>query len=177
MNVETVITGTLDENCYVLKKDDKCLVIDPGDDYPKIKAVIGDSKIVGVLLTHSHFDHVGALRNFLGKRSIKFFKRSNTQEMEYEVGPFKFSVIFTPGHSNDSITFYFEEDKIMFVGDFIFKESIGRCDLPGSDKSAMEESLRKIINYDDDITLYNGHGSSTTLGYEKENNIYLKEVQ
>lgn len=176
MNVEVVITGTLDENCYVLKKDDKCLVIDPGDDYSKIKSVIGDSKVIGVLLTHSHFDHVGALRNFLGKRSIKFFKRSNTQEMEYEVGPFKFSVIFTPGHSNDSITFYFKDDNSMFVGDFIFRESIGRYDLPGGNESDMRASLKKIVMYDDDIVLYNGHGSSTTLGYEKDNNVYLKEV-
>lgn len=176
MNVEVVVTGTLDENCYVLKKDDKCLVIDPGDDYHKIKAVVGDSKVVGVLLTHSHFDHVGALRNFLGKKSIKFFKRSSTSEESYEVGPFKFSVIFTPGHSNDSISFYFEEEKMMFVGDFIFKESIGRCDLPGGSSKEMHDSLVKIVKYDDDIKLFSGHGPSSSLSYEKKNNLYLKEV-
>lgn len=176
MNVETVITGTLDENCYVIKKEDKCLIVDPGDDYLKIKEVIGDYKVVGVLLTHSHFDHVGALRNFLGKKSIKFFKKSNTNEKSYEVEPFKFSVIYTPGHSNDSITFYFEEERIMFDGDFVFKETIGRCDLPGSSEKEMLESLKKIKQYDDDIILYNGHGEKTTIGYEKENNPYLKEV-
>ena len=57
---------------------------------------------------------------------------------------FKFKCIYTPGHSKDSVTFYFEEEKIMFVGDFIFKDSIGRCDLPGGSESEMKESINKI---------------------------------
>ena len=61
----------------------------------------------------------------------------------------------------------------MFCGDFIFKESIGRCDLPGGSESEMEDSIKKILEYPDDITLYPGHNEITTLGYEKENNQYL----
>ncbi len=68
MEIETVVTGALDENCYILKKNNTCLVIDPGSDYPEIKEKIGDNKILGVLITHAHFDHVGALRNFLTKK-------------------------------------------------------------------------------------------------------------
>lgn len=174
MKVETVVTGAIEENCYILKKNNTCLVIDPGDDYPKIKEKIGDDKVVGVLVTHSHFDHVGALRNFLNKRSIKVFKKSNLQEKEYELGDFKFEVIYTPGHSADSVTFYFKEDKIMFVGDFIFQGSIGRCDLPTGDENVMKRSLENIKKYDDDITLYPGHGNKTTLKEEKENNVFMK---
>ena len=174
MEVIKVITGVIEENCYILKKDNTCLVIDPGDDFPKIKEKIGDNKVVGVLVTHSHFDHVGALRNFLNKRSIKVFKKSNLQEREYELGNFKFEVIYTPGHSADSVTFYFKDDKCMFVGDFIFNGSIGRCDLPTGDESVMKKSLENIKKYDRDIKLYPGHGEDTTLGNEIDNNIYFK---
>jgi len=174
MEIIKVVTGALDENCYVLVKGDNCLVIDPGDDFHKIKEVINGRKVLGVLITHSHFDHIGALRNFLTKRSIKIFKRSNLEEKDYTIGDFKFSCIHTPGHSRDSVTFYFPEDEVMFVGDFIFKESIGRVDLPGGNNNEMNMSIAKILMYDDEIVLYPGHNEDTTLGYEKENNPYLK---
>lgn len=174
MEIKKVVTGALDENCYILIQDGECLIVDPGADFPKIKDEIGANKVLGVLITHSHFDHIGALRNFLTKRSIKIFKRSNVEEKEYEIGKFKFKGIHTPGHSKDSVTFYFEDEKIMFIGDFIFKDSIGRCDLPGGDSKEMKNSIEKILKYDDDIKLYPGHYEDTTLGEERENNKYLK---
>ena len=175
MEVKTVVTGYLDENCYLLIKNKTCLVVDPGDEYNKIKEAIGDNKVLGVLITHSHFDHIGALRNFLTKRSIKIFKRSNLVENKtYSIGDFNFKCIYTPGHSKDSVTFFFEEDKKMFIGDFIFKESIGRTDFPGGSDTDMSNSIQKILTYDDDIELYPGHNEITNLGYEKENNPFLK---
>ena len=174
MDIKCVVVGYLDENCYVLSKNGNCLIVDPGDNYNKIREQIGDNKVLGVLITHSHADHIGALRNFLTKRSIKIFKRSNLEEKEYSIGDFKFNVIHTPGHSKDSVTFYFEEDNVMFCGDFIFNESIGRCDLPGGSEAEMKESIKKILEYPDDIKLYPGHNSNTTLGYERENNPFLK---
>lgn len=174
MDIKTVVTGYLDENCYLLIKNGTCLVVDPGGDYNDIKEAIGDNKVLGVLITHSHFDHIGALRNFLVKRSIKIFKKSNLEEKEYTIGDFKFKCIYTPGHSKDSVSFYFEEEKLLFCGDFIFNDSIGRCDLPGGSEIEMKESLEMIKNYPDDITLYPGHDSMTTLGYEKKNNPYMK---
>lgn len=173
MEIKCVVTGFLDENCYLLIKDGKCLVVDPGDDFHKIKDEIGDNKVLGVLITHSHADHIGALRNFLTKRSIKIFKKSNLEEKEYSIGDFKFKCIYTPGHSKDSVTFYFEEEKIMFIGDFIFKESIGRCDLPGGSEAEMKQSIKKILEYPDDIRLYPGHCQDTSLGDEKINNPFL----
>ena len=175
MEIKRVITGALDENCYVLVKNGTCLVVDPGADYNKIREEIGDDKVLGVLITHSHFDHIGALRNFLTKRSIKIFKRSNLEEKEYTIGDFKFKCIHTPGHSKDSVTFYFEEDNAMFVGDFIFEGSIGRVDLPGGSKTEMEESLSNFKKMENDVKLYPGHGESTTLNKEKETNPYFIE--
>ncbi len=174
MEIKKIVTGFLDENCYVLIKNNTCLVIDPGDDFPKIKQEIGDNKILAVLITHSHFDHIGALRNFLTKKSIKIFKKSNLEEKEYTVGDFTFECIYTPGHSKDSVTFYFKEDNVMFVGDFIFKESIGRTDLPGGSNEEMQESIKKILTYDDKINLFPGHNEETTLEYEKSHNPFLK---
>ena len=174
MEIKTVVTGYLDENCYILIKNNTCLVVDPGDDYQKIKEEVGDNKVLGVLITHSHFDHIGALRNFLTKRSIKIFKKSNLEEKNYKIGEFEFKCIYTPGHSKDSVTFYFEEEQVMFVGDFVFKESIGRTDLPGGDEQEMQQSIQKLLTYSDDITLYPGHNEITTIKYEKEKNPFLR---
>lgn len=174
MEIKKIITGVLDENCYVLIKNNTAIIIDPGDDYLNIKDAIGDNKVLAVLITHSHFDHIGALRNFLTKRSIKIFKKSSLEEKEYTIGDFKFNCIYTPGHSKDSVSFYFEEDNCMFVGDFIFKESIGRTDLPGGDNNDMKASLTKLLTFDENIVLYPGHDDETTLKYEKEHNPYLK---
>lgn len=173
MEVKKVVVGALEENCYILEKDNTCLVVDPGADYQKIKDVIGDKKVLGVLITHSHFDHIGALRNFLTKRSVKIFKKSNLEEKEYKIGDFTFECIYTPGHSKDSVTFYFKEENIMFIGDFIFKESIGRTDLPGGDPIEMQDSIEKIKNYDKTITIYPGHYEESTLENEFKKNSFL----
>ena len=175
MEVTQVVTGFLEANCYVIKKDDKALVVDPGDDYHLIKEAIGDTKVAAVLITHSHSDHVGALRNFLTTKSMKIFKFSNTEEGKvYGIDGFSFEVIFAPGHSKDSIIFYFKESKEMFVGDFIFKDSIGRCDLPGGSEHEMFKSLSMIKHYPDDITVYPGHREISSLGREKEYNPFFQ---
>lgn len=174
MEIKKIVTGVLDENCYVLIKNNTAIIVDPGDDYQNIQEAIGDNKVLAVLITHSHFDHIGALRNFLTKRSIKIFKKSSLEEKEYTIGNFNFRCIYTPGHSKDSVSFFFEENNCMFVGDFIFKESIGRTDLPGGDNNDMKESLNKLLTFDESITLYPGHDDETTLKYEKEHNPYLK---
>ena len=81
---------------------------------------------------------------------------------------FNYEVIKTPGHTSDSLTFYFEKDKIMFTGDFIFYHTCGRCDLETSNVNDMINSLNEFKHYDDDITIYPGHGRDTVLGEEKK---------
>ena len=173
MEIKTVVVGSLDTNCYILIKNNNAIVIDPGDDYDKIINEIGANKIVGVLITRNHFDHVGALLNF-DKDLIYDF--SNLEEKEYIISDFNFEVIYTPGHTSDSVSYYFKEIDSLFCGDFIFYESIGRCDLPTGDFNAMRESINKIKKYPKNTKIYPGHDISTSLVHEIENNIYFKEV-
>ena len=163
MEINRVIVGPLQTNCYILSKDNICLVIDPGDEINKINEVIGNKKVLGVIVTHSHFDHIGALSYF--NENI-IMDKSNLEEQEYNIGGLKFEVIYTPGHKEDSITIYFRKEKVMFTGDFIFKDDIGRTDLQGGDMTLMIDSLNKMKEYNKDIIIYPGHGDMTNLGIE-----------
>ena len=162
MKINRLVLGLLDTNCYVLEKDNKCLIIDPADDYERIRDVIGNKELVGVIVTHYHFDHIGALYNF-SKHLI--LDKNNLEEKEYNIEGFCFEIIYTPGHKEDAITIYFKEENIMFTGDFIFKGNIGRTDLPGGNYIEMLKSLDKISKYDKNITVYPGHGDETNLHF------------
>lgn len=173
MQVKRIVTGNLEENCYILIDNDKCLVIDPGDDYFKIKKEIGLLKVVGVLLTHKHFDHIGALNDLLASYDVTVYSKDNLSEGINTIDCFTFESIYTPGHTIDSVTYYFKSDKIMFTGDFLFKNNIGRCDLPTGNFDMMKKSLFKIKKYEADTIIYPGHGEDSTLDYEFNNNYYL----
>jgi len=141
--------------------------------FEKIKKAIGNRKVLKILITHKHFDHIGALYDIMNLEKIESIDASNLKEAEYKIGPFTFEVIKTPGHSEDSICFYFKDEKVMFVGDFIFKRNIGRCDLPTGSFEEMKKSIEKIRKYPKNIILYPGHGSSTTLEEECLQNPYF----
>lgn len=171
MKVKTLVLGPLKTNCYLIEKENNCLIIDPASDFELIKREIGSLNIVGILITHYHFDHIGALKELVSFYNVPIYDyKSNSTS----VNDFNFEVIHNPGHTSDSVSFYFKQDKIMFVGDFIFKGTIGRTDLDTGNDLDMMDSLEKLKKYPDDIHIYPGHGSSTYLEYEKENNMYLK---
>lgn len=159
MQITCLEVGPLSTNCYLLEKENKVLIIDPGDEFLKIKNAISNKEVVGCLVTHYHFDHIGALPLIL--------KEYNIKENDYHGNLFDLAILDTKGHTKDSKTFYFKKEKIMFCGDFIFYHSIGRTDLGGSDED-MKESLNYIRKYSDDIKIYPGHGKETTLGEEKK---------
>lgn len=174
MIVNRVITGELEENCYIIEINNECIVVDPGDDYEKIKEKIKE-EIVGIFITHHHHDHIGALekiRNDYGYE-VPIYEYKNLKESMYNISSFNFEVIYTKGHSDDSITFYFPKEKVMFTGDFLFKNTIGRCDMPGGSVKQMNNSIEKIKKYPNDIVIYPGHGDKTVLEYEKNNNYYF----
>lgn len=163
MKIDKVVVGALKTNCYILSKGNNCIIIDPGDEYNKIKKVIGLKKVIGIIVTHYHFDHIGALNNF--NKTI-IYDINNLEEKENIIGDFKFEVIYTPGHKDDCISIYFKEDEVMFTGDFIFKGTIGRMDLEGGSVPDMKNSLEKIKKYNKNIIIYPGHGDNTILKNE-----------
>jgi len=176
VKIDIVRVGELKCNCYILDIDNKVLIVDPGDDALKIVDAVGDRDVIGIIITHYHFDHIGALDELVNKYGVSVYDKSNMCEGNNRVGKFVFEVIYTPGHKEDAITIYFKEDKCMFCGDFIFRDSIGRCDLPGGNIREMVESIKKIKKYDKDIDIYPGHGNKTTLEYEINNNMYFLDI-
>lgn len=176
MKIEKIEVGYLQTNCYILVKNNNCLIIDPGDEADKIIAKVGNLNVVGIIITHYHFDHIGALNNIKNKYNVEVYDINNLDEKEYKIDDFIFEVIYTKGHHNTCISIYFKEEKVMFTGDFLFKESIGRTDLETGDILEMKNSLEKIKKYLQDIKIYPGHGETSTLEYEFINNIYLRKV-
>lgn len=174
MNIDIIKTGYLKENCYVLSIKNECLIIDPGDDFDKIEKVVGNKKVLKVLITHYHFDHVGVLSDIIKKYNCDVIDYKSNQNNI--INDFEFKIINTKGHKEDCITFYFEKDNVMFTGDFIFKDSIGRTDLKGGSIIEMKKSIDKIKKYPKKTILYPGHGDRTTLEYEINNNVFLKGI-
>lgn len=154
MNIKKIVVGQLEENCYILEKDGKYLVIDPGEEFKKIDAEI-KGELEEILVTHNHFDHIGALKELEGKYGLK--------ANDYKRNTFKYEVIETPGHTSDSKTFYFPDENVMFTGDFLFYNSIGRMDLPTGSQEKMQQSLEKISKYPLDTKIYPGHFYSGVL--------------
>lgn len=171
MNIKCIEVGYLQTNCYIVEKNSDVLIIDPGDEADKIISNIGDFNVKAILITHYHFDHIGALEILRDKYRVNIIDYNNAGQ-EFNIGEFDFKVISTKGHTDDSVTFYFKKEKIMFTGDFLFKESIGRTDFKNSNYDDMLNSIELIKKYSDDISIYPGHGESSTLLHERQNNIF-----
>ena len=164
MDIKIVPVGYLEANCYIITQNNKTVIIDPGAEYEKIKKICQEKNLEGILITHHNFDHIGALKELEKDYNLKH----NPQKIE----GFNYQILKTSGHSKDSLSFYFPDEKLLFSGDFIFYHTIGRWDLEGGDFKEMQESIKKILSYPKDIKIYPGHGKSTTL---KEEENYLKK--
>ena len=113
MNIERVVVGYLMENCYILDIDKKVLIIDPGDESKKIIDKIGKREVLGILITHEHFDHIGAVNDLVEKYNCNVYKYGVLNIGENKIGNFKFDVLYMPGHKDDLVCFYFKEDKVI----------------------------------------------------------------
>ena len=163
MKIERLVVGPIETNCYLLINNDKCVIIDPGAEANMIIGHIFDNNLtpVGYLITHTHYDHIEGLDEIVEEFNIDLMEPNS--EFNYEV-------IATPGHKEDCLSFYFKEENVLFSGDTLFKDTIGRVDLPGGCEETMMKTIELLKQLPDETVVYPGHGPSTTIEYEKENN-------
>lgn len=174
INIICIVNGYLEENCYIIHNNKEALIVDPGSEEDKIFKKINDLnlKVIGILVTHYHFDHVKVLDKVKEKYKIKVYDYNNIGNNK--INDFEFEIIENYGHTLDSVSFYFKSNKIMFTGDFVFKETIGNYDI--INEKTMYESLKKFSRLNKDIIIYPGHGMSSTIGHELENNPFIRSV-
>lgn len=178
LTVETFYFNPYRECTYVLSDKDKhAVVIDAGMYEEREKARFAQHikteqlEVVALLITHAHPDHVCGVEFMEATYGLKAIIQPC--EGKLNIPNFHIQVVATPGHKEDCVCYHLPEDKIIFTGDTLFQESIGRTDLPGGDMGLLISSLKKLELLPDDTKVYPGHGYPTTIGHEKQYNPYL----
>lgn len=204
MKMLQMILGPLNTNCYIVYGvDKKAAVIDPGFSPEVIWSVVEENGLTleKILLTHAHFDHITAVEE-MRKKGAELYLHKDDEEMLYnsdlnymrgfagkelhfkkaehlledgdiiEIGGETLTVLHTPGHTKGSVCYLSEN--MMFSGDTLFRDGIGRTDLYGGSFGTLSSSLERLKGLEKDYTVYPGHGEQTALQYEKNNNIYMK---
>ncbi|HEX4010070.1 MAG TPA: MBL fold metallo-hydrolase [Solirubrobacteraceae bacterium] len=203
--------GPVQENCYVVRAPDadRAVIVDPGDEAERIITALDAlniNTVDAILLTHTHFDHVGAVAPVARATGAPVY----CPELETEVladinasvswpgfGPFEsydadetvtggetlelagleFDVMFVPGHSPGHVSYGLKDHDALFSGDVLFQGAVGRVDLPGGDWPTLLASIESLLAaYPAETTVYPGHMGLTTLGVERDTNPFLREL-
>jgi glyoxylase-like metal-dependent hydrolase (beta-lactamase superfamily II) len=210
MDVRMFTVGPVAENAYILRRDgsDRALIVDPGDEAPRILQAADELGVTidGILLTHTHFDHIGAvapiakatgapvwcpeietpvladINSFVpwpGFGPYESYDADHTVSggEKLDLAGMEIDVIFTPGHSPGHVTYSIPDEDAIFSGDVLFQGSVGRTDLPGGDWATLLESIRTLVDsHPPETTVYPGHMGITTLGAERTTNPFLAEL-
>ncbi|MCX7921928.1 MAG: MBL fold metallo-hydrolase [Clostridia bacterium] len=203
MILEYLTTGMFSSNCYVVGDNGEGVIIDPGANYTEILELVEKSglKIKYIILTHGHIDHICSVDELRSKIDAKVIMHQDDSEFltnslfngafmmgrnnafnpadEFvkdkdvlSVGGLIFEIIHTPGHTPGCICI--KVGNTLFTGDTLFKTSIGRTDLAKGDYGAIIDSIKtKLMNLDNEVIVYPGHGDSTTIGFEKRHNPFI----
>lgn len=199
MKLDILPIGLYEENSYILHEDGHVLFIDPGRFAKELIAHVKEDEVVdGIVLTHGHEDHTGAVDDLVDHYGCKVYMHSNDLMLtnaslgvrkrgyeapifheitpltsgDMEIGTFHITVYETPGHTSGSCLIRYKQS--LFTGDTLFKNSIGRTDLFGGNEMEMMQSLRFIQSLPNDLTVYPGHGPSSSIAKEKRTNPYLQ---
>lgn len=194
MNITVLPLGSLQANCYVVAEGETCAVIDPGAQGVQLVSWLKDNRLTpeAVLLTHGHYDHVGAVQALVEAFGVDVYLHKGDTTMTGElaqglywnklyaegdtvtVGGMAFRVLHTPGHTPGSVCLKLGDT--LFAGDTLFEGSCGRTDFPGGSWEQMMASLRRLSNLEENCTVLPGHGGKTTLERERAYNPYMKEA-
>jgi glyoxylase-like metal-dependent hydrolase (beta-lactamase superfamily II) len=211
IDVRMFTVGPVQENTYIVraKDSDHAVIVDPGDEAERILGALealGIEHVDAILLTHTHFDHIGAVAPVAAATGAPVY----CPELEREVlanimdyvpwpgfGPFesyeadhtvaggetlelagmKLDVLFTPGHSPGHVTYAVRDERALFSGDVLFQGSVGRVDLPGGDWPTLLSSIQSLVDeFEPETVVYPGHMGITTLERERATNPFLREL-
>lgn len=202
--------GPVQEISYIVvgPGGDQCVIVDPGDEAERLLAAMADLGVSckAILLTHTHFDHVGAvapvatatgaevwcpeieqpvlanIMEFVPWPGFGPFENWNAENLisggeTLELAGMTIEVVFTPGHSPGHVTYVFEGGKMLLSGDVLFQGSVGRVDLPGGDGPTLIRSIAGLLDaFPDEAVVYPGHGPLTSLGAERATNPFLQSL-
>ena len=201
--IKRLILGTMQTNCYVVFNENKdCLIIDPGANGQKVARYITENELhlQAILLTHGHFDHVGAVDYLYQRYQCPIYTHHETIELlhnaklnlstfeepfvvdapiidteeRFSINDFDIQWFLLEGHCQGSSMIYIESEDALFSGDVLFAGSIGRFDFPTSSTQKTKKTLQFIKNMSFDARLLPGHGEESTLKHEQNHNYYLK---
>jgi hydroxyacylglutathione hydrolase len=210
MDVRTFTVGPVQENCHIARREDsgEAIVIDPGEEAPRLLEALEalELNVAAILLTHTHFDHVGAVAPLARATGadvwcpelevpvladiMRFvpwpgFGPYDSYDAEHtvaggeqlELAGFDIDVLFTPGHSPGHVTYSIPAEHAIFSGDVLFQGSIGRTDLPGGDHATLMQTLATLVEaLPDETVVYPGHMGNTTIGRERATNPFLAQL-
>ena len=199
------VLGMVATNCYICMHADtkEAFIVDPADNAAEIIRMVSDMGAVpcAVLLTHGHFDHIGAADELRKTYEIPVYAHEAEEKVMasaslnlsgswaspihlkadhllqdsdvLHIAGFTVRVMHTPGHTEGGCCYVLEDEEIVFTGDTLFCMSVGRMDFPGGSASAMRHSIRRLLKeLPENMHVLPGHGETTTIGYEKRSNPY-----
>ena len=194
MEIRTLVLGAYQVNCYLVSgAPGRCVVIDPGYQAMNIlsAAEMAGWTVEAILLTHGHFDHVGAVKDlavetdcpvYIHEQELSLPPFMTAGKLHYshtyaegdvlELAGLTFTVLHTPGHTPGGVCL--QCGSVLFTGDTLFEGSCGRTDFPGSSPGDMRASLARLRDLPANYTVYPGHGGPTTLTAERSYNPYLR---
>jgi len=210
IDVLMATVGPVEENCFIVRPQDgeRAVIVDPGEEAPRLLEAIDELGVTldAILLTHTHFDHVGAVAPIARATGAPVYCPDIEVAVLQDImafvpwpgfGPFEswdpehtiqggetlelagltLDVIYTPGHSPGHVTYVVRDENALLSGDVLFEGSVGRTDLPGGDGPTLLQSIAYLLdNFDDDTTVYPGHMGVTTLGAERATNPFLARI-
>ena len=187
MNIERIVCGALEANCYIIYRKDggSAFIIDPGYDVKRTRDFIKEHGLAvkAILLTHTHHDHSGKADALAGYYNVdvcahreefdyyksenrlsvgRLFEGGETLDLDGE----QISVLHTPGHSAGGLCYYSAKSRVAFTGDTIFNVDLGFTHFAGGSAARMKESILNVVDkWGNDVTIYPGHGDPATMSY------------